>query len=170
MAYYLHKTTNGTLVDISELLAFAVKNKASDLHLSAGLPPMIRVHGDVRRINLPALEHGGLGYVEFGVGFLEIVSELAKILSFTLRLFGNMFAGMVLLFVIMFLIRVGVPLVFFLLEVLIGLIQALVFALLTLSFISVAMVGHGGHEEGEDGGHDEHTAGAHIQPDVEPSV
>ncbi len=44
-------------MDISELLAFAVKNKASDLHLSSGLPPMIRVHGDVRRINMPPLEH-----------------------------------------------------------------------------------------------------------------
>jgi len=44
-------------MEISELLAFAVKNKASDLHLSAGLPPMIRVHGDIRRINLPALDH-----------------------------------------------------------------------------------------------------------------
>jgi twitching motility protein PilT len=44
-------------MDISELLAFSVKNNASDLHLSSGLPPMIRVHGDVRRINLPALEH-----------------------------------------------------------------------------------------------------------------
>ena len=44
-------------MDITELLAFGVKNKASDLHLSSGLPPMIRVHGDVRRINLPAMEH-----------------------------------------------------------------------------------------------------------------
>ena len=44
-------------MDISELLAFSVKNKASDLHLSSGLPPMIRVHGDVRRINLPPLAH-----------------------------------------------------------------------------------------------------------------
>jgi twitching motility protein PilT len=44
-------------MDISELLAFSVKNKASDLHLSSGLPPMIRVHGDVRRINVPALDH-----------------------------------------------------------------------------------------------------------------
>ena len=44
-------------MDITELLAFAVKNKASDLHLSAGLPPMIRVHGDIRRINLPPMEH-----------------------------------------------------------------------------------------------------------------
>src|SRR5215213_10075538 len=44
-------------MDLTELLAFVVKNKASDLHLSSGLPPMIRVHGDVRRINVPAMEH-----------------------------------------------------------------------------------------------------------------
>lgn len=44
-------------MDISQLLAFSVNNMASDLHLSAGLPPMLRVHGDVRRINLPDLEH-----------------------------------------------------------------------------------------------------------------
>ncbi len=44
-------------MDITELLAFSVKNKASDLHLSSGLPPMIRVNGDVRRINLPPMEH-----------------------------------------------------------------------------------------------------------------
>ncbi len=44
-------------MEISELLAFSVKNKASDLHLSAGLPPMIRVHGDIRRINVPALNN-----------------------------------------------------------------------------------------------------------------
>ncbi len=43
-------------MDISQLLAFSVKNKASDLHLSAGLPPMLRVHGDMRRVDLPALE------------------------------------------------------------------------------------------------------------------
>ena len=44
-------------MDITSLLAFGVKNKASDLHLSAGLPPMIRVHGDVRRINVEPLDH-----------------------------------------------------------------------------------------------------------------
>lgn len=44
-------------MDIADLLAFAVKNNASDLHLSAGLPPLIRVDGDIRRINLPPLEH-----------------------------------------------------------------------------------------------------------------
>src|SRR5690606_24450963 len=50
-------TGSSANMDIAELLAFSVKNKASDLHLSAGLPPMIRVDGDVRRINIPALEH-----------------------------------------------------------------------------------------------------------------
>ena len=44
-------------MDIAELLAFSVKNSASDLHLSAGLPPMIRVDGDIRRINVPAVDH-----------------------------------------------------------------------------------------------------------------
>ena len=44
-------------MDITQLLAFSVKNRASDLHLSAGLPPMIRVHGDVRRLNVDPLEH-----------------------------------------------------------------------------------------------------------------
>jgi twitching motility protein PilT len=44
-------------MDIGELLAFGVKNRCSDLHLSAGLPPMIRVDGDVRRINVPAMDH-----------------------------------------------------------------------------------------------------------------
>ena len=44
-------------MDIAELLAFSVKNKASDLHLSAGLPPMIRVDGDIRRINVPAFDN-----------------------------------------------------------------------------------------------------------------
>ena len=44
-------------MDLTELLAFVVKNKASDLHLSSGLPPMVRVHGDVKRINVPPLEH-----------------------------------------------------------------------------------------------------------------
>lgn len=44
-------------MDISDLLVFSVKNKASDLHLSAGEPPMIRVHGDIRKINVPVMEH-----------------------------------------------------------------------------------------------------------------
>ncbi len=44
-------------MDITQLLAFAVKSKASDLHISAGEPPIIRVDGDMRRVNMPELEH-----------------------------------------------------------------------------------------------------------------
>ena len=54
-------------MDISQLLAFSVKNKASDLHLSAGLPPMIRVHGDVRRINMDALDHKAVQAMMFDI-------------------------------------------------------------------------------------------------------
>jgi len=45
-------------MDIAQLLTFGVKNGASDMHLSAGVPPMIRVDGDMRRINVPALDQG----------------------------------------------------------------------------------------------------------------
>ena len=43
-------------MDITQLLAFSIKNNASDLHLSAGLPPMIRVHGDIRRLNVEPID------------------------------------------------------------------------------------------------------------------
>lgn len=57
VAYIGIELIKGVSMDITQLLAFSVKNKASDLHLSAGLPPMIRVHGDVRRINVEPLDH-----------------------------------------------------------------------------------------------------------------
>ena len=44
-------------VDVAQLLSFTVKNNASDLHLSGGVPPMIRVDGDIKRVNMPALTH-----------------------------------------------------------------------------------------------------------------
>ena len=50
-------------MNIDELLAFGVKHNASDLHLSAGLPPMLRVDGDVRRINLPPMDQIGRAHV-----------------------------------------------------------------------------------------------------------
>lgn len=80
------------------------------------------------------------------VGILELISEFAKIISFTFRLFGNIFAGMVLLFVMTFLIAFFVPLPFYGLEVFVGFMQAFVFAILTLIFMSMATISHG-HEE-----------------------
>jgi F-type H+-transporting ATPase subunit a len=90
-----------------------------------------------------------MGLIDVFVGVLESVSEFAKIISFTFRLFGNIFAGQVLLFVMSFLIPFlffGV-LVFWGLEIFVGAIQALVFMMLTFVFLSMAMAGHGDHQE-----------------------
>lgn len=76
------------------------------------------------------------------VGLLEIVSEFAKMISFTFRLFGNIFAGEVLLLVITFLVPYIAPLPFYGLELFVGFIQALVFAFLTLVFLKIATTAH----------------------------
>lgn len=78
----------------------------------------------------------------FFVGILEFVSELSKILSFAFRLFGNIFAGEVLIAVITFLIPVILPIPFIGLEIFVGFIQALVFAMLSLVFFTMATETH----------------------------
>ncbi len=86
--------------------------------------------------------------IEFVVGLIEVVSEAAKVLSLSLRLFGNIFAGEVLISVISSIVGLLVPTPFMLLELLVGLIQAGVFAMLTLVYLSVAtMEVHGGSSE-----------------------
>lgn len=80
--------------------------------------------------------------IMFFVGILELVSEFSKVLSYAFRLFGNIFAGEVLLIVIGALIPVVVPMPFYGLEIFVGFIQALVFALLSLVFFNVATL-HG---------------------------
>lgn len=86
--------------------------------------------------------------IEFGVGLLEIVSEVAKVLSLSLRLFGNIFAGEVLLTVILGIFAYFLPLPFMFLELLVGVIQATVFSMLTLAYLTVATEAHGdGHAE-----------------------
>lgn len=80
--------------------------------------------------------------INFAIGLLELVSELSRILSFAFRLFGNIFAGEVLLSVMLFLLPFLVPLPFIGLEVFIGFIQALVFAVLTLVFWHMATLAH----------------------------
>lgn len=89
------------------------------------------------------------GVIDFGVGLLEIISEFSKVLSFAFRLFGNIFAGSVLLFVIGSLVPVFAQSIFYLLEFFVGAIQALVFGLLAMTFMAQATQGHGGehHEE-----------------------
>jgi F-type H+-transporting ATPase subunit a len=77
--------------------------------------------------------------IEFAVGIIEIFSEVAKVVSLSLRLFGNVFAGEVLLTVLAGLIAYFVPLPFMLLELLVGLIQAVVFSMLTLVYLTMAV-------------------------------
>lgn len=80
--------------------------------------------------------------LNFFTGILEAISEFSKILSFSFRLFGNIFAGEVLIAVMAFLVPVLLPFPFFILEVFVGLIQAIVFAMLTAVFINLAITPH----------------------------
>ena len=83
------------------------------------------------------------------VGILELISEFARILSFGFRLFGNIFAGEVVLATMAFLFAFLLPVAFYGLEVFVGFVQAMVFMMLTLVFFQLATVSHGDH-------HDEH--------------
>ena len=90
-----------------------------------------------------AIKHAGKFFtvkspIDFFVGILEFISEIAKIISFSFRLFGNVFAGEVLLTIIVFLVPYFIPLPFLLLEVFVGFIQAFVFAMLITVFIGMA--------------------------------
>ena len=85
------------------------------------------------------------GPIDFFLGILEVISQFANILSFAFRLFGNIFAGEVLLTVMAFLMPFIVPLPFMALELFVGFVQALVFSMLTAAFLNVA-VSHGAQE------------------------
>lgn len=76
--------------------------------------------------------------INFFIGILELVSEMAKIISFSFRLFGNVFAGEVLLTIIVFLVPYVIPLPFLMFEVFVGFMQAFVFSMLTMVFIAIA--------------------------------
>ena len=84
--------------------------------------------------------------IDWAVGLLELVGEISRIISFSFRLLGNIFAGQILLFVMAFLVPV-VSVVFFGLELFVGLIQAVVFGLLALMFMAGASEHHGDDED-----------------------
>jgi F-type H+-transporting ATPase subunit a len=88
--------------------------------------------------------------IEFGVGLLEIISEFAKVLSLSLRLFGNVFAGEVLLTVMLGIFAYALPVPFLFMELLVGAIQATVFAMLTLTYFTLMTETHGHGEEVEE--------------------
>lgn len=82
------------------------------------------------------------GGMDFFIGIIEAISEIARVISFAFRLFGNIFAGQVVLFIMPFLIPWLLPMPFFGLELFVGFIQAFVFAILTLVFFAGAVVSH----------------------------
>ena len=93
---------------------------------------------------------GLISVIQFAVGFLELLSEFIRIISFSFRLFGNMFAGTVLVLVMAFLLPVVVPVAFLALEFAVAVIQAFVFMMLIVVFTSLAVSSHGGDEEHAD--------------------
>lgn len=97
------------------------------------------------------------GPIDFFVGILELLSELIRLVSFTFRLFGNMFAGEVVILMFTFLTPLMLTLPFYGLELFVGVIQAFIFSMLTLVFGVMAVAGHGGEHERE-----EHTSEPHA--------
>jgi len=90
-----------------------------------------------------------MGLVDLAIGLLEVLSHFIRVISFTFRLFGNMTAGKILLLVASFLIPFVFSTIFIVLEIIVGFVQALVFAGLTLVFAAIAMTHHGEEEHGE---------------------
>jgi F-type H+-transporting ATPase subunit a len=108
--------------------------------------------------NFGRLARGGfMGFIDFMVGILEFVAEIARVISFTFRLFGNMLAGEVLLLMMTFLIPLLLALPFYGLELFVGAIQAFVFAMLTLVFGTLAVTSH------EEHGHETEVPAGHTQ-------
>lgn len=147
-AHVLPKNPDGEPVAV--LVPF-VRAAATDLNLTLGLALvamfMTQVYGAralgagyfTKFFNLKA---GGMGLF---VSIMELISEFSKILSFAFRLFGNIFGGQVLLFVMAFLVPLLLPLPFMGLELFIGAIQAFVFGMLVLIFFAGAVVSHDDH-------------------------
>ena len=141
-----------------------VRGAATDLSLTFALAIMsivlVQVYGVYalgpayfdKFLNIPALGNLSkkpLGAIDFVVGLIEIISEVGKIISLAFRLFGNLFAGGVALMAVTFLVALLIPGVIYGLEIIIGTVQALVFAVLTLVFAVQAMEAHHGDDEHE---------------------
>lgn len=128
---------------------------ATDLNLTIGLALFVVLLSHVigvrrmglkyfRRFVVPVIT--GMKPVDFFVGLLEFISEFAKVISLSFRLFGNIFAGQVLLFVMSFLLAFLLPLPFMGLELFVGFMQAFVFAILTFIYFEQATHSYTGEE------------------------
>ncbi len=156
--YILAPMFRAATTDMNVTLALAVVAVALTQWFGVralGIPyfgKFIAVGGIVRAFTKPGLGCGGrigalfMGIIDIFIGIVEFISELGKVVSFSFRLFGNIFAGEVLLGVMAFLVPYVISLPFFGLEIFVGLVQALVFMMLSVAFFVVAVSGHGeGH-------------------------
>lgn len=156
--------------DISNKIIPWIRPATSDLNLTLAMAIISVVTTQVfgfmtlgpkehlaKYFNFPALFRGGAsGVIEFIAGLIEIVSEIARIISFSFRLFGNIFAGSALLAVFAFLLPFVADIIFIPFELFVAGVQALVFSLLTLVFLQIATTSHAEHDNPQS----EH--GAHI--------
>jgi len=123
------------------------RGATADLNTTIGLAIISVIMTQVYAVRELGLLRHAKKYFSFNpillfVGLLELVSDVSKLLSFSFRLFGNIFAGEVLLVVIAALAPALAPLPFLMLELFVGLIQALVFTMLTLVFLEIATTNH----------------------------
>lgn len=131
------------IIEHEELVPF-FRSTNSDINMTLALAIISVIATQIFGISMVGFFHHFSRFISFRspiyffTGILELIAEIAKIISFSFRLFGNIFAGEVLLMVIFFLVPIIVPLPFLFLEIFVGFIQALVFAMLTLVFLTVA--------------------------------
>ena len=139
--------------DGQEVLVPFLRSASADLNFTLAIAVLSVVITQIMGlVKLGFFKHAGKfinfsSPVNFFVGILELVAELAKMISFSFRLFGNIFAGEVLLTIVTVLVPYLVPLPFLFMELFVGLVQALVFSMLTLVFMKMATLEHGDHSE-----------------------
>ncbi len=153
--YILAPFLRGISVDLNFTLSLAVISFMAIQFIgvrSQGLGYFSKFFNTKRMFTTPFF-----GAMDFLVGLLEVISEFAKILSFTFRLFGNMFAGVVLVAVVASLLGFIsiLPAMIMMFELFVGIIQAFVFGMLTMVFMAMATQGHGEHEEERAEAHSE---------------
>lgn len=122
----------------------------SHLNRFINLQALWGIGAELKRGNFTAIL---INPIHFFVGLLEIVGELAKVASLSFRLFGNVFAGEVLLGVMASILAYALPIPFIFMELAVGLIQGLIFAMLTLVFLVVMSTSHDEHDHGEAPAH-----------------
>jgi F-type H+-transporting ATPase subunit a len=143
--------------EAGELLVPYLRAPSADLNMTLALGLI-----SVVLIQYFGLKSLGLGYLTrfFNfregpmftvIGFIELISEFIRVISFAFRLFGNIFAGEVVLVVLAHLFPYMLPLPFYGFEVFVALMQAVIFSVLTLVFMSMATQAHGGHDDAEHG-------------------